>query len=401
MGEFECVRCHRRSGEGTTQYHNGDIYEGNWIQDRIGLSGKISYADGASFKGRFRDSMRDRPWEGEAEDLRLPCWNADLSGQPPPKWEWDGGHYSGSIRCGVRQGHGRCVYENGDQYVGEWNKDRRHGDGILYEKETKIATKGLWRNDKIVGLRCDDGGQFIGTWKDGQPVEGQYTHPCGCVFNGKFKDGEPWEGTMERHQPGDGSSFTGIFHEGHRSGNGRCEYSDGAVYLGIFKAGERSDDGECTWPNGGKFTGLWQGDRPWGGAMVDCPYFGAGSLYTGSVTAGRQSGKGQCLYATGDRYQGEWRAGERHGKGEYWDVRGGHFQGKFKDNHPWEGTMENFIYDNGDTYHGTWADGMQQQGAFTRADGHGFVGKFLNNLPYEGVYTRPHTAAAEPMNVSM
>ena len=29
-------------------------------------------------------------------------------------------------------------------------------------------------------------------------------------------------------------------------------------------------------------------------------------------------------------------------------------------------------------------DMVQEQGAFTRADGHGFVGKFVNNLPFEG-----------------
>lgn len=125
--------------------------------------------------------------------------------------------------------------------------------------------------------------------------------------------------------------------------------------------------------------------------MEECPYFGAGSFFTGVVGGGRQHGKGRCEYASGDVYEGEWAAGQRHGKGEYRDHRGGLFIGKFKQNHPWEGTMEQFVYENGDSYHGTWAQGMQEQGAFKRADGHGFVGKFVNNLPFEGVYTRPHT----------
>jgi len=43
----------------------GDIFEGNWIQDRIGISGKIIYGHGCAFFGRFRDSMRNRPWEGD------------------------------------------------------------------------------------------------------------------------------------------------------------------------------------------------------------------------------------------------------------------------------------------------------------------------------------------------
>jgi len=178
-------------------------------------------------------------------------------------------------------------------------------------------------------------------------------------------------------------------------------YEDGAVFEGAFIEGCREGEGTCVWGEGGYFKGLWREDRPWGGTMEECPYFGAGSLFSGIVGAGRQHGKGKCEYGSGDVYEGEWSSGQRHGKGIYSDHRGGRFQGKFKQNHPWEGTMEKFVYDNGDTYHGTWAEGMQEQGAFTRADGHGFVGKFVNNLPFEGVYTRPHTSAAPTPAVSV
>jgi len=206
---------------------------------------------------------------------------------------------------------------------------------------------------------------------------------------------------IENDFPGDGSSFSGQIQSGERIGEGVCKYSDGAIYEGTFLHGKREGEGVCVWPTGGRYVGLWRDDRPWGGEMEECPYFGAGSIYSGVVGGGRQHGQGRCEYATNDVYEGSWCAGMRHGKGLYKDHKGGVFEGKFKQNHPWEGTMSNFAYENGDSYHGTWSQGMQDQGAFKRADGHGFVGKFVNNLPFEGVYTRPHNPESGPSTPSI
>jgi len=340
--------------------------------------------------------MRERPWEGDIIRYQQPSWNADFSGRPDWRWEWDGGLYTGDLKWGVRHGRGLNVFGNGDTYDGTWVKDKRHGDGEFTEASTGVVTNGMFREDRLIGLRTVDGGAFVGTWENGQPVEGEYTHENGCVFRGTFQDGKQWVGQIERDFPGDGSSYTGAILRGERIGQGRCTYADGAIYDGTFQKGKREGEGVCVWPAGGRYIGLWREDRPWGGHMEECPYFGAGSVYTGVVGGGRQHGKGRCEYASGDVYDGDWCAGERHGKGVYRDHKGGHFRGNFKKNHPWEGTMERFVYENGDCYEGTWKAGMQDQGAFKRNDGHGFVGKFINNLPFEGVYTRPHSDASGP-----
>ena len=46
------MKTHRRHGQGTLVYKNGDTYTGNWITDRIGNGGAVKYAHGCEFKVR-------------------------------------------------------------------------------------------------------------------------------------------------------------------------------------------------------------------------------------------------------------------------------------------------------------------------------------------------------------
>ena len=69
---------------------------------------------------------------------------------------------------------GTFTFPSGNEYVGEWKDDKRHGHGA----STFV-----------------DGGQHVGEYKDGKPNgHGTYTWADGDKYVGEYKDGKPWEG---------------------------------------------------------------------------------------------------------------------------------------------------------------------------------------------------------------
>jgi len=43
-------------------------------------------------------------------------------------------------------GYGTYIWDNGDVYLGEWKKDKKHGQGTM-----TLVHKGQWENDKFLG----------------------------------------------------------------------------------------------------------------------------------------------------------------------------------------------------------------------------------------------------------
>jgi len=44
---------------GRMQYHNGDVYEGQWNNDDKTGYGKMTYEDGDNYEGQWRNNERD------------------------------------------------------------------------------------------------------------------------------------------------------------------------------------------------------------------------------------------------------------------------------------------------------------------------------------------------------
>ncbi len=54
--------------------------------------------------------------------------------------------YKGEFsKNGKKEGYGEYIYENGENYKGEWYNDKRHGKGELYNKNKKLIHK-QWPN---------------------------------------------------------------------------------------------------------------------------------------------------------------------------------------------------------------------------------------------------------------
>jgi len=114
-----------------------------------------------------------------------------------------------------------------DKYVGEVLDNMRHGQG-----------KYIWEN----------GEEFIGEWQKGALVKGTYTSNDGSVYVGEFKD----------DTGGSPKALTGYFGKDLKDfvpeGQGTLT-SDGSVYVGEFKDGYQHGQGTLTTEKGTRFTG--------------------------------------------------------------------------------------------------------------------------------------------------
>jgi hypothetical protein len=81
-------------------------------------------------------------FNGWAECIEGNC----VDGQGTYIWE-DGEQYSGEWKDDIMHGQGTLNFANGDQYIGEWKDDMMHGQGTY-----------TWAN----------GDQYIGEWKDAE-----------------------------------------------------------------------------------------------------------------------------------------------------------------------------------------------------------------------------------------
>ena len=69
---------------------------------------------------------------------------------------------------------GTFTFASGNEYVGEWKDDKKHGYGTF---------------------RFVDGGQHVGEYKDDKPNgHGTYTWADGDKYAGEYKDGSAWTG---------------------------------------------------------------------------------------------------------------------------------------------------------------------------------------------------------------
>lgn len=96
----------------------------------------------------------------------------------------------------VRHGIGIQLFGINDEdclcrYEGEWQKDKKHGQGICYFPD-KSVYEGSFSGDVFDGYgkyTWNNGDVYIGDWVNGQMEgEGEFKHNDGHILKGKFKN---------------------------------------------------------------------------------------------------------------------------------------------------------------------------------------------------------------------
>ena len=112
--------------------------------------------------------------------------------------------YEGEVFADLPHGRGKAQYKNGDEYVGEWNRGIRSGQGKLTQSDR--VYEGSWINDKQNGQ-----GKLV--WKDGHE------------WVGEIKDNKFWTGNG--YVPCEGGYYEGLYVNGKKNGQGRFVWNNG------------------------------------------------------------------------------------------------------------------------------------------------------------------------------
>jgi hypothetical protein len=63
----------------------------------------------------------------------------------------EGHDYEGYTLNGMKQGHGKLMFEDGAYYEGNFERDQINGRGVLYYCQEKPAYEGEWVNGQFHG----------------------------------------------------------------------------------------------------------------------------------------------------------------------------------------------------------------------------------------------------------
>jgi hypothetical protein len=133
----QSVRWH--ACQGRYVWPSGDVYVGEWQDDKRHGRGSDTFASGHRYTGEFQDGQRH--------------------GQGTYTFP-NGESYVGEWREGKRHGSGTNIFPDGERYVGEWRQGERHGLGVAYRPDGSVLRSGRWADDRWVQHAAPDTTRF-------------------------------------------------------------------------------------------------------------------------------------------------------------------------------------------------------------------------------------------------
>jgi len=297
-------------------------YHGDSVIQKIGSGkkyvkegkGKLTWANGCSYEGEFRNNEFD----GHGRFT----WSDDL-------------YYEGSFSDGMINGHGEYhrpggFYFRGEFRDGEFSFGEYHGKNLYYTSDPSADYNG--------------------------PAEWEPSERNLCLFPMKRYSGEIfWE---------NGNHYKGDIERGLRSGRGEMQYAGGGRYIGEFKNDKWDGKGELQYDNGDRYVGEFKNGRRHGRGEI---HLKDGGHYIGEYANNKMDGRGEYRYPDGTVYSGELKDGDFNGNGEMRFTDGRRYIGKFKDDKfSGDGVMH---YPDGTEWEGTWSDGELIIGVKRTPDG--------------------------------
>ena len=117
-----------KNGKGIEFFNNGDMYEGNYKDNKKEGKGIYYFNFGDNYEGDYKNDERD----GKG----IYYYN-------------NGDRYEGDFKNGKFEGKGKYYYKNGDRYEGGYKNDKREGEGIMYYRNG-VSEKGIWKNGQLI-----------------------------------------------------------------------------------------------------------------------------------------------------------------------------------------------------------------------------------------------------------
>ena len=189
-------------------------------------------------------------------------------------------------------GRGVYLFENGDLYIGNWNKGLKDGLGLY-----------IW---------ADRSGYYFGSWSaNGMNGMGAYYSVKGELIDlGIYENGDlNLSFLTNKNQPKKGNLYGDCL-----SNSGIFRWDNGSLYDGQWKNGNREGFGIYIWADGGVYDGLFsQNQIDIHGTMV----WPNGNIYIGDFEQGTKSGYGTLYNSKGIiLYQGKWKYDQQVKLGE-------------------------------------------------------------------------------------
>jgi len=139
-------------GKGTFTFENGNIYEGDWVEDTMHGKGKYTLPDNNTYEGEWANGKMHGKgvFTFSNGDKYTGEWkNGEKHGKGLFEFV-DGDKYEGEWKNGEKDGKGIFTFSNGDRYEGEWANGRMHGKGVfIFASGDKYD--GEWGNEKKHG----------------------------------------------------------------------------------------------------------------------------------------------------------------------------------------------------------------------------------------------------------
>ena len=123
---------YRHNCYGSYTWKSGDIYLGEWKNDKWHGQGTYIYFNGDKYIGEYKNNKKN----GKG------TYTYGLNS------EWAGDKYIGECKDGKKHGQGTYTWISENKYVGEFKDGNMHGQGTYTFANGKIK-EGIWKNDKF------------------------------------------------------------------------------------------------------------------------------------------------------------------------------------------------------------------------------------------------------------
>ena len=319
-------------------------YNGQMLNDKFDGKGTMSFPDGSSYKGGFKDDKQHGYGEFIDKDGNKSIGNwkngqLDLDGEIKTINK-DGTILTGKWKNGKLEGNAKVIFPDGGQYEGQLIDKgfKLHGKGILTKKDG-TRYEGEFENGQLIEAKVYDEWSMLRY--DGE-LQGVIKHGIGkeykddkLIYEGEYKNDKFNGKGILHYQYGStpNTKYEGEFKDNKPNGKGKFIYPNGTIYEGEVVDGKRHGKGktleehQITVRNKYNelktdkiriiYEGDFMSDTITGKGKMS---FSNGVTYIGEVVDGKRHGKGEFIQADGTRYEGEFQNDKAHGEGTLYGV---------------------------------------------------------------------------------